>query len=213
MSIISWLWSKIYDKNLKDAEERCLREWRASLLLHSSQVVLEIGCGTGLNLEHYPLHIEKLILAEPDKHMRQRLHEKLNGVATYPVEVLDCAAETLALPDASCDVVVSTLVLCTVKNQEKALAEIYRVLKPQGRFLFIEHIAAENNPKRLSWQKKLEPLWKYLTCGCHITRRTEAAIKQAGFSFTEISQQSMRGVPPIVRPSIRGIAVKTEGIA
>ena len=78
--------------------------------------------------------------------------------------------------------------------------------------IFIEHVAAINNPQRFKWQKRLEPFWKMVSCGCHLTRSTEQNIIQADFKFQEITRQSMRGVPPIVRPSIRGIATKSINI-
>ncbi len=98
--------------------------------------------------------------------------------------------------------------LCSVDNLEKTLAEIHRVLRPQGKLFFIEHVAATNNIKRYQWQRRLAFLWRHIAAGCHITRSTENAISQAGFNFIEIQRQSMRGVPAIVRPTIRGIAVK-----
>lgn len=112
----------------------------------------------------------------------------------------------LSLADASFDTVVCTLVLCSVNNLEKALSEIYRILRPQGKIIFIEHVAAINNLKRYQWQRRLEFLWKHIADGCHITRSTEDAIIKAGFQIVEINRQSMRGVPPITRPSIRGVA-------
>ncbi len=124
------------------------------------------------------------------------------------IKVLDCSAESIPLADASCNAVVSTLVLCTVKDQHKVLSELRRILGPQGKLIFIEHIAANNNPNRLKWQRRLEPFWKIMACGCHLTRHTEEAILEAGFVFEDISRQSMRGVPPIARPSVKGVAVK-----
>jgi ubiquinone/menaquinone biosynthesis C-methylase UbiE len=99
-------------------------------------------------------------------------------------------------------------VLCSVSNLEKALSEIHRILRPQGKLIFIEHVAAVNNPKRYQWQRRLEFLWKHFAAGCHTTRCTEEAIIKAGFKMLEITRQSMRGVPPIVRPSIRGVAMR-----
>lgn len=208
MSFISWLWTKFYDKTMQDAELKCLKDWRAALLGNLSEVVLEIGSGTGINLDYYPDTVKQLILIEPDKHMRYKLQEKMATKNNSAIKVLDCAAESIPLANASCDVIVSTLVLCTVKDQAKALLELHRLLRPKGKLIFIEHTAATNHPQRLKWQHRLEPFWKIISCGCHLTRRTEEAILKAGFVFEDISRQSMRGVPPIVRPSIKGIAVK-----
>ena len=206
--MLSWLFAKYYDRLIADAEEKCLHEWRASLLKNVSGRVLEMGCGTGANLPYYNANIEHLALAEPNVHMRQRVLEKLPQYPNLNVKILDYHGETIPSPDQTYDAVVSTLVLCTVEDPQKILEEIYRVLKPQGRFVFLEHVAAENNPSRYKWQKRLEPIWKIIGHGCHLTRSTEQSIVQAGFKIEEITRESMRGVPPFVRPSIRGKATK-----
>jgi hypothetical protein len=86
---------------------------------------------------------------------------------------------------------------------------VRRVLRPEGRFVFIEHVAATDRPERLKWQHRLEPIWKRLVGNCHLTRDTESAIKAAGFTMENIKHASMRGAPPFVRPSIRGYAILT----
>ncbi len=195
---------------MADAEEKCLRDWRQSLLQHLSGEVLELGCGTGANLVFYPTSVNHVMLAEPDEYMRQKLKEKLVHYQHLSTSLLDYHGEFIPLPDQSVDAVVCTLVLCTVKNPQHILSEIYRVLKPHAKLIFIEHVAAVNNPARYLWQKRLEPFWKVIACGCHLTRATEQNIIQAGFTLQDITRESMRGVPPIVRPCIRGMAIKQE---
>lgn len=201
-----WLMAKFYDRIMQDAEDKGLREWQKSLLENVSGDVLELGAGTGANLPFYPQAVKHLILSEPSSFMRQQLKQKLPSQLS--IEISSDEAECLTLPDQSVDVVVCTLVLCSVKNPEKALSEIYRVLRPNGKLFFIEHVLATNNPKRANWQKRLALLWKYVADGCHINRGTEQMMQNAGFQFLEIERQSMRGVPAIVRPSIRGVAIK-----
>lgn len=208
MSFFSWVMTKIYDGSMQKAEERCLREWREELLSPLSGDVLEIGGGTGVNLTYYPKTIRHLTLLEPDTHMRQKLLEKISENNKENIEVLAVTAEAIPASNASYDAVVSTLVLCSVDNPDQVLTEIYRILRPQGKLIFIEHVAANNNSKRLKWQKRLEPFWKRIACGCHLTRTTENSMIRAGFKFDKITHQSMRGVPAIVRPSIKGIASK-----
>lgn len=203
-----WLWSKFYDNIMKDAENKGLRDWRRMLLENISGDVLELGCGTGANFEFYPNSIKRLVLTEPNLHMRQRFETKIASHKLNNIEVLNDKAECLSLGDASFDAVVCTLVLCSVRNLEKTLSEIHRVLRPQGKFIFIEHVAATNNLERYQWQRRLEFIWKHIAAGCHTTRSTEDAIIKAGFKMMELNRQSMRGVPPIVRPSIRGVATK-----
>ncbi len=206
--MFSWLMAKYYDYMLRDAEEKCLKDWRKILLQDLSGDVLELGCGTGANLAFYPNTINHLVLAEPNLSMQQQLDLKLKNYSHLPASVLVCTAESISTPDNSFDAVVSTLLLCTVNNPALALSEIHRVLRPGGKLFFIEHVAAQNNPERLKWQKRIEPFWKILQCNCHLTRDTEANILQAGFIIQKINRQSMRGVPAIVRPSIWGIAEK-----
>ncbi len=203
-----WLMAKIYDNIMQDAEDKGLRDWRQQLLQNASGDVLELGCGTGANLEFYPDNIRRLVLLEPCPHMHQRLKEKRSIEKLSNIEIINEKAEFLSLADASFDTVVCTLVLCSVGNLEKTLSEIHRVLRPQGKLIFIEHVAAVNNPKRYQWQCRLELLWKHFAAGCHLTRCTEDAIIRAGFRMIELAHQSMRGVPSVVRPSIRGVAVK-----
>jgi ubiquinone/menaquinone biosynthesis C-methylase UbiE len=200
--------AQIYDKIMQKAESRCLHDWRSQLLKQVSGTVLEIGAGTGVNLDYYPDSANPIYLLEPDAAMQAKLQHKISTNNNARVKILSSNAESIPLPSASCDFVVSTLVLCSVNNPEAVLAEIHRVLKPDGKFIFIEHVAAQNNPERLKWQKRLEPLWKIIACNCHLTRNTEQDIIQAGFKLINIERgQSMRGVPGVVRPSIKGVAV------
>lgn len=202
---MSWLMAAVYDRFMKVSEEACLGKWRAELLADLSGEVLEVGAGTGSTLSLYPKAVTRLVLAEPDPHMRRRLREKPRPAG---VEVSDASLEKLPFDDRSFDAVVCSLVLCSVRDQTAALAEIARVLRPGGRLVFLEHVAADGKPDRLKWQGRIEPVWKHLMGNCHLTRRTEAAIAAAGFEFERIERESIRKALPIVRPSIRGSARK-----
>jgi ubiquinone/menaquinone biosynthesis C-methylase UbiE len=205
--MFSWLFAKIYDRMMLDAEEKCLNEWRADLLRDLKGNVLELGCGTGANLGYYPTDVKHLALAEPNEHMVHELHKKLIQFPKLKTDVLNYDGNKIPLAEKSIDAVVLTLVLCSVENPQNMLSEIHRVLKPQGKLYFIEHVAAFDNPVRLKWQKRFEPLWKVLACGCHLTRSTEATIENSGFKIEKILRESLRGVPKLVRPSIRGVAL------
>jgi ubiquinone/menaquinone biosynthesis C-methylase UbiE len=202
------LTAALYDRFTQGSEHACLRQWRADLLRNLSGEVLEVGAGTGLNLPFYPPALTRLVLSEPDPHMRRELAKKVRAENAERLEVLDASLDDLRLPAEAFDAVVGTLVLCSVPRLEHALAEIRRVLKPRGRFVFLEHVAAEDRPRRLRWQRRVEPVWTRLSGGCHLTRRTADAIVAAGFAVAEIQRESMRKAWPLVRPTIRGVAVK-----
>jgi ubiquinone/menaquinone biosynthesis C-methylase UbiE len=204
--------AKVYDRQLRAMEDGGLRRWRAELLADLDGDVLEIGAGTGLNVDHYPATVRRLVLTEPDKHMRIQLEERVHevqaaGEAPSEVEVVDATASRLPYPEASFDAVVSTLVLCSVPDQSAALTEVERVLKPGGRFVVIEHVAAVDKPKRLKWQRRVEPLWKRVAGNCHLTRTTGLALAER-FDAADLTSESMRKASPIVRTSVRGVATK-----
>ena len=198
----------VYDRLTQASEMECLQQWRAELLRDLDGQVLEVGAGTGLNMRHYPATLSRLVLSDPDPHMRRKLLQKARAQHRDQAEVLAASLEELPLPDDTFDAVVGTLVLCSVPRLDRALAEIRRVLRPGGRFVFLEHVAAENRPRRLKWQHRVEPFWKRLSGNCHLTRRTGDAILAAGFAIVDIKRESMRKAWPLVRPTIRGLAVK-----
>jgi SAM-dependent methyltransferase len=198
------LFSAAYDRGFKASEEAGLRAMRAELLSGARGRVLEIGAGTGLNLDHYGEDVEKLILAEPDPHMTKRLRERL-AASGRDAEVVEAPAERLPFEDGSFDTAVVTLVLCTVPDPDKALAEIRRVLRPGGELLFLEHVRSSDEGLA-AWQDRLERPWKFLADGCRCNRDTAAAIAAAGFEPSEIDQGTLPKAPPLVRPLIRGTA-------
>ena len=200
------LFSACYEAGLRKTEEAGLREMRHELLAGARGRVVEVGAGTGLNLEHYPEGIEGLTLTEPDPHMTQRLRDKLaaSGRSTE-ISVIGAPAEKLPFPDNSIDTVVVTLVLCTVPDPAAALREISRVLKPDGQLLFLEHVRSRD-PALAKWQDRLERPWRFLGDGCHCNRDTVAAIGSAGFQLGEVERGAMPKAPPIVRPLAKGSA-------
>ena len=205
---MSWLMAALYDPFMRASEEACLAQWRAELLRDLSGEVLEVGAGTGATLEHYPKAVTRLVLCEPDPHMRRKLEAKLASFEPQNIRVSDASLDGLPFLPASFDAAVCSLVLCSVSDQKAALGQIRRVLKPGGRLVFLEHVAADSRPERLKWQRRIEPLWKRLMGNCHLTRRTAEAIEAAGFKIERIERESIRKALPIVRPSIRGIARK-----
>lgn len=189
-------------------EDACLREWRRELLKQVSGNILEIGAGTGANIELYPESALALTVSEPDKHMREQLKTRVAGSKYSNVTVSASSAENIESDDESFDFVVTSLVCCSVTDLKAALLEIRRVLKPGGGLVFLEHVAAEDGTTRRLWQNRLTPFWRKLAGNCHLNRETEAAISSAGFTIRDIKRESMQTAVSLVRPTIRGIAVK-----
>jgi ubiquinone/menaquinone biosynthesis C-methylase UbiE len=191
----------VYDRVMASEERRVLGEYRRSLLAGVGGRVLEVGAGTGGNVPHYPDSVERLVLAEPDRHMRVQLERKHAGH-----EVSSAALGELSFEAESFDAVVCTLVLCTVTDPRAALADIRRVLRPGGRLFFMEHVADAGRALHLG-QRVCEPLWKRLAGGCHLTRDTESEITRAGFGLEWIERDPKGMRLPLVRSVIRGVAV------
>ena len=190
------------------ATERAgLAAWRRALLADVAGDVLEVGAGTGANLPHYPATVRRLVAAEPDADMRARSAARAATTSTpFPVDVAPDALGALSFAAASFDVVVATLVLCSVADPAAALADARRVLRPGGRLVFLEHVAAADGTSRRAWQRRADPIWRHLAGGCRLTRDTERAITDAGFVIDACTRESMRKAFPLVRPTIRGVA-------
>ena len=206
MSIRSYFMAKFYDSSMKEIERLCFSAWRSELLSDVAGDVLEIGSGTGVNLMHYPNSINSLVLTEPDIHMLKLLNSNIEQSPVKNARAENFTADNLAFPDNSFDSVVSTLVLCSVDSPTATLNEIKRVLKPYGKLYFLEHVIAAEKPKLIKWQKIFQPFWKHMCGNCHLTRDTESNIKGAGFSLERIDRPYSTGGPPIVSPTIKGIA-------
>jgi SAM-dependent methyltransferase len=205
---MGWLFAAIYDPFMEVSEKACLQDWRAALLEDVRGRVLEIGAGTGRSLPYYSDEVTELVLLEPDRHMGARLLPRVPDRLRARTEIVHRPAGDTGLEAASFDVVFSSLVLCSVPDLDVALGEIVRVLKPGGRFIFLEHVADDERPDRLRWQHRLEPAWKFFAGGCHLTRHTDAAIERAGLVIDEIKRESIRKSNPLTRRSIRGVALK-----
>jgi ubiquinone/menaquinone biosynthesis C-methylase UbiE len=203
---MSRLFAALYDPFMRSAERGCLAQWRTELLRGAAGDVLEVGAGTGANLGFYPATVEHLWLAEPDRDMRARLERRAEAARSARVTVTPASVEALPFDDARFDTLVSTLVLCSVHDVPRALAEMRRVLRPGGSLLFLEHVAADDHPGRLVWQHRLEPWWAHVSGNCHLTRRTGASMTAAGFVVERETRESMRKALPILRSTIRGVA-------
>jgi SAM-dependent methyltransferase len=203
---VSFLMSAIYDRFMESSERACRTAWRAELLAGLEGDVLEIGAGTGLNLPHYPRTLSRLVLSEPDPDMRRKLSGKLRAAGVARAELSDATVDELGSSAGTFDAIVSTLVLCSVPDLDRALASIRKLLRPGGAFVYLEHVAATDRPDRLRWQRRLEPAWRRIAGNCHLARDTGRAIRDAGFVVDHETRESMRKSLSIVRASIRGVA-------
>jgi SAM-dependent methyltransferase len=179
---------------------------KRSLFADLEGTVLEIGPGTGPNLSFFPTGVRWIGL-EPNPGMHPRLRDEADRLG-LEIELRSDDVQDIELPDASVDAVVSTLVLCSVGDLDATLAEIARVLRPGGCFVFLEHVAAEPGTWLRRTQGFVCPAWRALNDNCHPDRDTEQAIVRAG--FVDLRCESLQGpLPiPIIKPHIVGSARK-----
>jgi len=167
---------------------------RAKVVPAASGKVLELGIGGGLNLAYYdPAKVTSVTGVDPSEGLRERAlaAPRAEGLA---VEVLDGAAERLPFDAGAFDCIVCTYTLCSVADPAGALAEARRVLKPGGRFLFSEHgLAPDEGVQR--WQRRIEPLWKRIAGGCHLTRPVAETIRGAGFALDRVETMYLPSTP------------------
>jgi ubiquinone/menaquinone biosynthesis C-methylase UbiE len=186
-----------------------LSKFRAEILANLNGEILEIGFGTGLNLPFYPDSVQKLTTVDVNPGMNALAQKRLSA-SRIKVEPQVLNGEKLPMPDNMFDHVVSTWTLCSIAQVENALAEIYRVLKPGGTFIFIEH-GLSDVPKIQVWQNRLTPFQKVIGDGCHLNRNIQALIEKH-FDTVELERFVMKNLPAIAAYTYKGTATKT-GIA
>jgi ubiquinone/menaquinone biosynthesis C-methylase UbiE len=194
----------VYDPFFWFAERAGLAERRRALVAHARGRVLEIGAGTGLNAPYYADDLD-LTLTEPDEAMAAKLRARL-GALGRPAKVVLASADALPFAASSLDTVVSTLVLCTVPDQELVLQEVARVLRPGGRFLFLEHVRSDS-PRLARWQDRLNAPWRAFAEGCNCNRRTLEALARSPLQVDGVERAPMRAMVPLIRPLAVGTAV------
>ena len=210
MGIRSLIFAATYDRFIAKTEREGLAAHRAGLLVGATGRVLEIGGGTGANLAHYGPAVENLTLTEPEPAMLKRLRRRAGELTPTPT-VLRAPAEDLPFDDASFDTVVSTLTLCSVDDQHRAVSELRRVLRPGGRLLFVEHLRADDErvgrmQDRMNWLNRL-----VVCCDCN--RPTLDTLRAAGFVIGQVVRTELPGAPPFARPLAVGRAVTVDGVS
>jgi len=191
-----------YDRICRPAEAAGLSAQRQRLLAGATGETIEIGAGTGLNLPHYPAAVTRLVLTEPDPHMARRLRRRVAEIRP-DAEVIDAPAAQLPFPDASFDTVVVTFVLCSVPDPGAALAEIARVLRPDGLLLFAEHVRSDDPV--LAAKQDREP-FPYKLMGCHPGRATLDTITASPLLVEDVRRGEVPNAPKIERPMVTGTA-------
>lgn len=201
----------IYDRMMAPGE-KIFGPIREEMLKDVSGEVLEIGAGTGANFQYYR-NGAHVVATEPDPFMLERAHKRA-AESPVNIELHQAAAEDLPFPDATFDYVIDTLVLCTVENPPRALAEIKRVLKPGGEFRLYEHVRYQNPIGAIS-QDIITPVWSWFGAGCHPNRDTGRLLQEAGFDVVSSRiRKELPPVPPMVftRPNLQAVARRREEV-
>lgn len=176
-----------YDGLMRPLERRALGEARRRLLASASGVVLDLGAGTGANFAHYGAAASRVVAVDPEPGMLERAAPRA-AAAAAPVALVRAPAESLPFADGAFDTVVATLVLCTVADPARALAEVARVLAPAGRVLMLEHVRPPNAALGLL-ADLLTPAQRVLAAGCHLNRLTHAAVVRSGLRVESLRER------------------------
>jgi ubiquinone/menaquinone biosynthesis C-methylase UbiE len=204
------VFARVYAKVAEVGERRGAAAHRRRLLAGLNGRVIEVGAGSGANFRYYPTSVREVIAVEPERYLRERA-QRAASHAPRAISVVDGSADALPGGEASFDAAVVSLVLCTVPDQQAALAELRRVIRPGGELRFYEHVLAHR-----SWEARCQrladaTLWPRLAGGCHLARDTTAAIEQAGFAI-ETCERFSFGLAPLLPPDphILGVARRTD---
>jgi ubiquinone/menaquinone biosynthesis C-methylase UbiE len=174
------VFARIYTTVAEIGERRGGAEHRQRLLAGLSGRVIEVGAGSGANFTHYPTTVDEVVAVEPERYLRERA-QRTAAQAPVSVSVADGGADRLPGEPGSFDAGVAALVLCTVPDQQRALAELFRVIRPGGELRFYEHVVGHSK-----WESRYQrfadaTFWPHVAGGCHLARDTKMGIEQAGF--------------------------------
>jgi ubiquinone/menaquinone biosynthesis C-methylase UbiE len=199
------VFARFFDR-LSRLMEREVGEHRQELLAGLSGRVVEIGAGNGMNFQHYPGSVEEVVALEPEAYLRDKAEQAARD-APVRVTVSDGLADPLPLQDTEFDGAIACLVLCTVPDPGRALAELRRVLKPGGELRFLEHVRSER-PRKARLQDRLDRsgIWPRVGGGCHCARDTVAAIEAGGFRIERSRSLDFGPSWVITNPHILGVA-------
>lgn len=193
-----------YDSSM---DSKQINKGRKSILSKiTEEEILEIGFGTGINLKFYPENVKKIIGIDVNSGMLKQSKKKISD-NERTIELQEQSGESLPFPNNTINAVLSTYTLCSIKEINLALKEIYRVLKPGGKYYFLEHGLADN-PKTQKWQHRLNPIQKIWADGCNLNRDMKTLITNSGLKIIELKNYYMKRDPKIVGYMYEGVAVK-----
>ena len=167
--------------------------------------VLEIGIGSGLNLNHYSDKVESITGVDPAEELTAKARTRADAISA-DVNVIGVSGESIPIESESFDTVVCTWTLCSIPDPEPAVAEMYRALKPGGKLIFVEH-GRSDEPHIEKWQRRIEPIWKVIGGGCHLTRRADDLITNGGFNIQSFESGYEPG-PKIAAFMMHGFATR-----
>ncbi|HEY3725970.1 MAG TPA: class I SAM-dependent methyltransferase [Solirubrobacteraceae bacterium] len=204
------LFAAFYPRLISRAENAGQRDTRRRLLANATGATVEIGAGSGINLEHYTDRVTELILTEPSPHMLDHLRSAIgeNPPAVGSYELVSASAQRLPFDDRRFDTAVCTYVLCSVPDPAAALSELARVLRPGGKLLFLEHVRAGEDTVLGRFQDLVEVPHRYIAAGCYPNRRTAELLADSPLQVQRLERGRQPAALPTVRPTITGVAVK-----
>lgn len=206
------LFAWYYPPLLELAERAGQRETRHQLIGQAAGRTLELGAGSGINLPHYTAAVTELIITEPGPEMLEHIRKAIaaDPPAAAKVRLVQTGAEELPFEDSSFDTIVGTFILCTIPEPRRTLAEVVRLLRPGGRFLFLEHVHAAEGTLLGAFQDLVERPHTYIAAGCHPNRRTWQVIEESGLEVERLEHGRQPRAVPTVRPTIIGSARRAE---
>jgi ubiquinone/menaquinone biosynthesis C-methylase UbiE len=199
------VFARVYAVLARLGEPGELGRWRTEALATARGRLLVVGIGPGHDLAHLPREVTDVVALDPEPTMRA-MAARRTADAPVPVEVVAGTAEALPVADASVDAVLCSLVLCSVDDLDRALAEAQRVLRPGGTLHVLEHVRAPDGSRLARRQDRLTPVWRRVAGGCHPNRDTRAALDRAGFDTSGLVDAPLSPALPVVRPHLHGVA-------
>lgn len=201
------VFTRAYEVIASVGERAGLGDLRGRVLSEARGRLLIVGLGPGHDLDHLPEAVTSVVALEPSASMREAARPRVRALRSreFDIEVLEASAESMPLPDASVDAVLVAYVLCSVQDPRAALAEVRRVLRPEGTLHVLEHVRARPGSWLRGTQRLVSPWWPRCAGGCRVDRDTGAALKESGFDLSEITQTRLMTLPPVA-PTLVGVA-------